>query len=102
MAVVRRNFFYLKFTVNLTAFPAAPQIHFPFTANHIIIASDKNVEFSFGRCPADLDVDGEVGCSDGNIAFDGLQENRVWVRQPTINPDDPIANVRIWGWRKDQ
>lgn len=93
MVQSRRNFFYKRITVTDTAFPAKAQIDFGFQATRVLIVNDGEdtaLTFSFLK----PHVDGELFCSDGPLAFDGLAEGKLW-----FMVDQP-AEVRVWAWRR--
>ena len=93
MGLVKRKFFYEKISVSDSSFPSTPQVHFPFTAHHIILSTNNEegigLFFSFNG----IDIDGELNCSDGPLVFDGMEENRIWLKSSAV------VGVKIWGWR---
>ena len=96
MAVIgKRNFFYNKIAITATAFPSVAQFEFPFHSSKIIIINDATDDvaliFSF-RLPH---IDGELFCSDEAIIFDGLAEDRVYMKLSAAGS----AQVRVWAWR---
>lgn len=93
----RPDFYYKRLTISATAFPDEQQVHFPFSANHVIISSDSDqlyVKFSF--LPPNLD--GELFKKEQPIVFDGVHINRIWFSREANNKPNP--EVRVWAWKK--
>lgn len=96
IVATRRNIFYDRQTISVTDFPNAPQFKFPFDATRVLIDARNRsddaviVKFSF----LNPELDGELFCEDGPLAFDELKEARMWLKVDTGS-----ADVRVWAWR---
>ena len=91
-----RTFHYERQDIVVLNFPSDAQFKFPFLATRVMIAArnlkaQEIISFSYNG----VDLDGEIFPDDTPIAFDGLQQGKLWFKSNL----QQNAQIRMWAWR---